>query len=365
MRLITRAQHRWLFSTLLILSIVSFAVPHASQDDASDEFILFASDRAFPSEAGICASCEDIYVMPPAGELPGVPSAIRLTAGGGVDSASYNSAGPDWSRAKKLIAFQSNRPTDPVNRPLERIPQIYLMNPDGTGQQLLVNLPRGGAFPSFSHSGNELCFHSQTMPRRDIYLVNVHGTGLTNLTSPAQSPGQTGVAGDNLRCDWSPKANAIAFASTRHDPADTLPADRNDEIYVMNADGTDVVRLTDAAGSDVNPAWSPKGDKIAFESNRTGRPEIWVMNADGSKQVRLTNFDADIMPSNVNVTKATWSPKGDRIAFHRRVTPVAGMRGHLEVYTMNADGTGVPTRITFSEDPGFSGFPSWGKWGTD
>ena len=56
MRLITRAQPRWVFSTLLILSIVSFAVPHASQDDASDEFILFVSDRAFPSQAGICAS---------------------------------------------------------------------------------------------------------------------------------------------------------------------------------------------------------------------------------------------------------------------------------------------------------------------
>ena len=136
----------------------------------------------------------------------------------------------------------------------------------------------------------------------------------------------------------------------------------------MNADGTDVVRLTGgatAAGSDVNPAWSPKGDKIAFESNRTGMPEIWVMNADGSEQVRLTNFERTSRPVTSTSTKPTWSPKGDRIAFHRRVTPVAGVRGHLEVYTMNADGTDVPTRITFSEDPGFSGFPSWGKWGTD
>jgi len=363
MRFITRAHNRWLFSILLILSIVSFAVPRASQGDASDEFILFVSDRAFPSPLGMCIDCEDIYVMPPAGELPLEPIAIPLTAGGGIDSAAYNSAAPDWSRAKKLIAFQSNRPTDPVNRPKERIPQIYLMNPDGSGQQILVNLPRGASFPAFSHNGNELCFHSQTMPSRDIYIVNVHGTGLTNLTSPMQSPGQTGVAGDNFRCDWSPKA--IAFTSNRHDPPGTLPQDRNDEIYVMNADGTDVERLTHSAGTDANPAWSPKGNKIAFESNRSGMPEIWVMNADGSEQEKLTNFEHDVTPSNVNVSKATWSPKGDRIAFHRRVTPVAGTRGHLEVYTMNSDGSDVPTRITFSDDPGFSGFPTWGKWGTD
>ena len=61
------------------------------------------------------------------------------------------------------------------------------------------------------------------------------------------------------------------------------------------------------------------------------------MNADGSNQVRLTNFENDITPDNVNVTKPTWSPKGDRIAFHRRVSAVQGERGHLQVYTMNAE----------------------------
>ena len=59
------------------------AAPHG-QEDANDELILFTSDRAFPSEAGRCASCEDIYMMPPTGELPGVPSAVRLTSGGEV-----------------------------------------------------------------------------------------------------------------------------------------------------------------------------------------------------------------------------------------------------------------------------------------
>ena len=92
--------------------------------------------------------------------------------------------------------------------------------------------------PSWSPDAQRIAFDASSPGQTsDIYVVNVHGTGLTNLTSPSLSPGQTGVAGDNLRCDWSPKANAIAFASTRHDP-DPLPPDteRNEEIYVMNAD---------------------------------------------------------------------------------------------------------------------------------
>ena len=53
------------------------------------------------------------------------------------------------------------------------------------------------------------------MPRRDIYIVNVHGTGLTNLTPLRcrKARAAAGVAGDNIRCDWSPKGNAIAFTN--------------------------------------------------------------------------------------------------------------------------------------------------------
>jgi TolB protein len=353
-----------LFATLLALTLSCFAVPLFSEQGANDGFILFTTDRDNPSPLGICPNCEDIYVMSHDGTNP-----TRLTFGGGAATAldAYNSGGADWSHSRKLIAFQSNRAIPESSLPTG--PQLFLMNAYGSEPQPLIRpqgIAGGAAFPSFSQTGNELCFHSQTTPRRDIYIVNAHGSGLTNLTSAGQAPGQLGQAGDNLRCDWSPKSNAIAFASNRHDPAGTIPANRNDEIYVMNADGSDVVRLTGGAGrvpapgADANPAWSPKGDRIAFESNRTGMPEIWVMNADGTDQVQLTDFTAEPTPSNVVVTKPTWSPKGDRISFHRRFG-AQGVRGHFEIYTMNADGTNV-TQITSTMTPGFSGFPSWGKW---
>jgi Tol biopolymer transport system component len=88
------------------------------------------------------------------------------------------------------------------------------------------------------------------------------------------------------------------------------------------------------------------------------------MNADGTDPVQLTDFTGGPTPNNINLTKPTWSPKGDRIAFHRRVTLVDGTRGHTQVYTMNASGSDVK-QITFTADPGFSGFPSWGKRGSE
>ena len=309
-----------LVSAFVILSTLWFAAPQASQEGANEGFLLFTSDRANPSGLPICTDCEDIYVMSPDGSNP-----IRLTHGGAdkvVGRAPYTSTGADWSHSQKVIAFHTNR---------SGFPEIFLMNVDGSDQLVLASLGASGAvFPSFSHSGNELCFNSQVRPR-DIYIVNIHGTGLTNLTNQA---------GDNLRCDWSPKNNNIAFGSTR---------DGNEEIYVMNADGSDVIRLTDAPRVDANPAWSPKGDRIAFESNRDFDAEIYVMNADGTDQVRLTfSVGQD--------TKPVWSPKGDRIAFQRRIA------GHLQVFTMNPDGSDLKQLTeTILPDVSFSGFPSWAK----
>jgi Tol biopolymer transport system component len=43
---------------------------------------------------------------------------------------------------------------------------------------------------------------------------------------------------------------------------------------------------------DQQPAISPDGSKIAFETTRTGFSEIWIASRDGSNAIPLTRFEA-------------------------------------------------------------------------
>ena len=56
------------------------------------------------------------------------------------------------------------------------------------------------------------------------------------------------------------------------------------EIYVMRSDGTHLRQLTHNGSQDTAPTWSPRGDKIAFVSERNGNccADIYVMKPDGT-----------------------------------------------------------------------------------
>src|SRR5262245_24510789 len=60
-------------------------------------------------------------------------------------------------------------------------------------------------------------------------------------------------------------------------------------LCIVNGDGSGRVQITDGRHGDEEPKWSPDGERIIFDSDRTGHREIYVMRSDGSDVRRVTN----------------------------------------------------------------------------
>ena len=120
----------------------------------------------------------------------------------------------------------------------------------------------------------------------DVFVINADGSSLTDLAS------LTSIQ-DPVPPAWSPDGGRIAF-EVGVDGG--LGSDI--DIHVVNMGGSGLTNLTNNPASDTSPSWSADGTKIAFTSDRDGDSEIYVMTIDGSGVRRLTNNSArDNAPS--------------------------------------------------------------------
>jgi Tol biopolymer transport system component len=198
----------------------------------------------------------------------------------------------------------------------------------------LLATPAQAAFPG---DNGRIAFHAQEVGTYDFRVETIQPDG-SSRSVVAQSPGQ------QVAPAWTAKGDRIAFTQAPAEPGAVS------EVFAINPDGTGQTRLTYENGSEsaYNPSWSPDGTRVAFEryfpAMFGGFTWITVANADGSGETQIGEgrYGRDTRPA--------WSPDGSKIAFQRE-------RG---IYTMNPDGSDE-TLITGQD---VAGHPNWSPDGT-
>jgi Tol biopolymer transport system component/imidazolonepropionase-like amidohydrolase len=86
------------------------------------------------------------------------------------------------------------------------------------------------------------------------------------------------------------------------------------QLWRIPIEGGDATPITDAVrdtSEDFDPAISPDGRRIVFQSDRPGGRALWLMSAHGGKPKRLTTRRIDYFA----YTSPSWAPDGRRIAY--------------------------------------------------
>jgi Tol biopolymer transport system component len=199
---------------------------------------------------------------------------------------------PTWSPDGKHILFLSNR--DGVHSSVRGVPvpEIYIMNSDGSEQRRLTNnrdLNEGSLSWSPKEDVIAASIGNPTISRYaiDIYLLGLDGVIQSQLTG----------SGINTNPVWSPDGRSIVFSSFGKDDCSG--------INIINAQTSEQACLMiDKASTPVQnltPSWSPNGEYIIFSSNLDGDFDLYKVKTDGSNLIRLTNEPGD-------ETSPVWKP---------------------------------------------------------
>jgi len=238
------------------------------------------------------------------------------------------------------IAYVSN---------LTGLPQIWLMNADGTAPRRISEMPEGACQPAWAPDGTRLAiispcaFNQETYPGASIFIITVDSTEVVRLPT---------VPGGDFDPAWSPDGTRIAFTSLR----DFNRA----QVYVINLADNTVKSISANTVRDSQPYWSPDGRQVVFVSTRRGPYQIWTMSSDGGDQTLFSRSGS------LKDTHPVWSPDGQAILFTQSEV-LGGVPRLVAIRVTEGNFTEsrvvevlIPMReATYSQDGAWIAFEGW------
>jgi TolB protein len=138
--------------------------------------------------------------------------------------------------------------------------------------------PVHGQYPAWVPGGRIVYkYFERSGDFRGLYIMNSDGSNPVPITDHL---------GDTMPSVTPRGGDKVAFMSNRTGRW---------EVYVVNIDGSELRQLTNSGSYNSGlPSWSPDGNYIAFVSDRDNQWAIWVINYDGSGERKLFDLDSPL-----------------------------------------------------------------------
>ncbi|HYE33609.1 MAG TPA: hypothetical protein VEH27_19475 [Methylomirabilota bacterium] len=195
-------------------------------------------------------------------------------------------AAPDWDPERRLLFYTSYK---------SGYPDIYSHNIASGERKVFARYPGLNTSAAISPDGTKVAMILSKGGSPDLYVSNVDGTGLRQLTKTRE---------DEASPCWSPDGRTICFSSRMNERL---------SLYTVSAGGGEMRRLlTEGVTRPSEPDWSPDGKQIVFTS-QMGSFQICVVPAGGGVATPLTEGEDPTWGANSRTVLFTRQARGRTI----------------------------------------------------